>query len=346
MVVQVIVESERMNQYRRRRLLVAMGAMLAAPATVLAQRPPERVVRIGFLGMPAAAGWARMVAAFREGLRDLGYVEGKNLVIEFRWAEGQYDRLPGLAKELVGLDVDVIVTHATSGVLAAKGATATIPIVIAASGDAVATGLVSSLSRPGGNVTGSSFLGPAIAAKRLDLVKEAMPRARRVGLLYNERSAYDSRTGALLSVQAVERAARERGLELLKSGVRRRRDLETAVAKLADAGGVDVMLINEDPMLVANARAIVAAALKHRYPTVGFAQIAEAGGLMAYGAGIAEMHRRAAYFVDKIVKGAKPADLPVEQPTRFELIVNLGTARALGVAVPLSILVRAARVIE
>ncbi len=328
-----------MGQIRRRQFLCAAGAILAMPGGSFAQQSPAKVARIGFLGMPTAAGWTKMVEAFRAGLREYGYVEGRNLVIEFRWAEGQYDRLPGLATELVRLKVDVIVTHATAGVRAAKEATTTIPIVIAATGDAVAAGLVASLARPGGNVTGSSFFGPEIAAKRVELLKEALPRIGRVALLHNVG------IGSQYAVEAVERAASSRNLELHKAPVRGPDEFEAAFAKMA-GWHVDAVLINEDPMLVANAKAIVELAAKRRYPTVGFAQIAEAGGLMAFGASIVQMHHRAAYFVDKILKGARPGDLPVEQPTTFELLVNLKTAKALGVTISQSVLMRADRAIE
>lgn len=328
-----------MSQVRRRRFLTVLGALLAAPLASFAQQTSAKIVRIGFLGMPTASGWARMVEALRAGLREYGYEEGKNLVIEFRWAEGQYDRLPALANELVRLRVDVIITHATAGVRAAKEATSTIPIVIAATGDAVAAGLVASLARPGGNITGSSFLGPDLAAKRLDLLKEALPRVRRVALLYNVG------IGSILGVEAVKRAASLRDVELHEAGVRGPEEFESAFAKMVGLK-VDAVLINEDPMLVANAKIIADAAAKRRLPTFGYAQIAEAGGLLAFGASIPEMHRRAAYFVDKILKGAKPSDIPVEQPTKFEFLVNLKTAKALGLTIPGSILLCADRVIE
>ncbi len=328
-----------MSRIRRRRFLTVLGALLAAPLASFAQQPSAKIARIGFLGMPTASGWARMVEELRAGLREYGYVEGKNLVIEFRWAEGQYDRLPALANELVRLRVDVIVTHATPGVRAAKEATSTIPIVIAATGDAVAAGLVASLARPGGNITGSSFFGPDLAAKRLDLLKEALPRIRRVALLHNVG------IGSRFSVEAVERAARLRNVELHEAGVRGPDEFESAFDKMA-AWQVNAVLINEDPMLVANAKEIAIQAARRRLPIIGYSQIAEAGGLMAFGASIPEMHRRAAYFVDRILKGAKPGDLPVEQPTKFELLINLKTAKALGLTISQSVLLRADRVIE
>jgi putative ABC transport system substrate-binding protein len=328
-----------MSQIRRRRFLTGLGALFAAPLASFAQQPSAKIARIGFLGMPTASGWAKMVESLRAGLREYGYVEGKNLIIEFRWAEGQFDRLSALANELVRLKVDVIVTHATAGVRAAKEATSTIPIVIAATGDAVAAGLVVGLARPGGNITGSSFLGPDLAAKRLELLKEALPRIRRVALLYNVG------IGSRYAVEAVERAASLRNVELHLVGVRGPDEFESAFDKM---GGwqVDALMINEDPMLVTNAKAIAGEAAKRRLATIGYAQIAEAGGLMAFGASISEMHRRAAYFVDRILKGAKPGDLAVEQPTKFELLVNLKTAKALGLTIAQSVLLRADRVIE
>jgi len=328
-----------MIQTRRRQFLLATGAIISASSNLLAQQPPVRIARLGFLGMPAASGWSKMVDALRAGLREYGYVEGRNLVIEFRWAEGQYDRLPGFANELVRLKVDVIVTHATAGVRAAKEATTTIPIVIAATGDAVASGLVASLARPGGNITGSSFLGPDIAAKRLDLIKETLPRIKRVALLYNPG------IGSLHAVEAVKRAAVSRNLEVHEAGVRGPDAFESAFSRMTSSQ-VDAVLVNEDPMLVSNAKLITEMAAKTRLPTIGYAQIAETGGLMAFGASIIEMHRRAAYFVDRILRGAKPGDLPVEQPTKFELTVNLKTAKALGITIPQSVLARADKVIQ
>ncbi|HEX5611234.1 MAG TPA: ABC transporter substrate-binding protein [Burkholderiales bacterium] len=289
--------------------------------------------------MPTAAGWARMVEAFRAGLRQHGYIEGKNVVIEFRWAEGKYERLPALANELVRLQVDVIVTHATAGVRAAKEATTSIPIVIAATGDAVSAGLVESLARPGGNITGSSFLGPTLAAKRLDLLREALPHVKRIGLVYN------TGVGAPGSVQSVIDAAISRGLMVHRAGVGSVEELEGAFSGMAQAR-VDAVLVNEDPMLVSSAKRIVELSTRQRLPTMGFSQIAEAGGLMAFGASIVEMHRRAAYFVDRILRGAKPADLPVEQPTTFELLINAKAAAALGTPIARSVLARADRILE
>ena len=324
----------------RRRFTLALGAgLLAAPLSLVAQQEPTKVWRIGFLGLPSASGWASKVEALREGLRDVGYVEGTNLVFEFRWAEGKYERLPELAAELVRLKVDVIVTHAGAGPRAAMQATKSIPIVIAAVGDAVSNRLVVSLARPGGNVTGSSFLSPQLATKRLDLLKAAFPRARRVAILLNPDGVNPA------SMDAMRLAAKSIKVELQQFGVRGPNEFESAFASMAKAH-VNAVVINEDPMLVANAKGIADFAAKHRLPSIGFQETAEAGGLMAYGANIVEMHRRAAVFIDKILKGAKPGDLPVEQPTKFNFVVNMRTAKAMGLTIPQSVLLQADRLIE
>ena len=322
----------------RRKWLTGLASVaLAAPLASFAQSP-AKIARIGFLGLPTAANWTSKIEALRAGLRDLGYVEGRNLVIEFRWAEGKYEGLPGLAAELVRLNVDVIVTHAR-GTYFARQATTTIPIVIASTGDVVASGYVASLARPGGNVTGSTFLVPQLAAKRLELLKQAVPRARRIAILRNP----DSFNPPV--IDAMHIAAKSIKVELQEFGARGPGEFESAFAAMAK-GRIDAAVIVENPTLVGNARGIVDAAAKNRMPAIGFIEFGEAGGLMAYGADIAELHRRAATFIDKILKGAKPADLPVEQATRFELVVNRKTANALGIKIPPAILVRADRVIE
>jgi len=324
----------------RRKLLVALGAgALAAPLTSFAQQK-GKVWRIGFLGLASASGSARRVDALRAGLRDLGYVEGKNLVIEYRWAEGNYERLPELAAELVRLEVDVIVTYGP-GNRAAKSATSTIPIVMAQSADPVALGLVASLARPGGNITGMASFGPEGAAKRLELLMDAFPRTRHIAVLLNP----DNRGNIKLAFPAMEAAARSLKLELRQFGVRGPGDLDSAFAAMAKRP-VDAVVTTDDAMLLANAGAIAKLAAKMRLPSVGFIEFAEAGGLMAYEANRRELFRRAAYFVDRILKGAKPADLPVEQATRFETVLNQKTAKALGLQFPQAVLARADRVIE
>ncbi len=325
----------------RRDLLIALGAgAFAAPLRSLAQQKPAKVSRIGFLGSASASVSAPRVEALREGLRELGDVEGKNLNIEFRWAEGNYDRLRELAAELVGLKVEVIVTHGVPGTLALKRATKTIPIVMAYVGDAVATGLVASLARPGGNVTGSTFFNPELSAKRLELLKEVVPRITRVGVLLNSDNPVNPTV-----LQAMELAAGSLNVELRQFGVRGPKDFDGAFAAMAKSR-VDAVAILEDPMLSVNGRAAADFALKHRLPSAGFLELAEAGGLLAYGANAVEMFRHSARFVDKILKGATPADLPIERATKFELLINRKTAKALGLTIPQTILLRADRVIE
>jgi len=316
------------------------AAALGAPLTASAQQK-GKVWRIGFLGATTASGWAPRVEALRAGLRDLGYVEGKNLVIEFRWAEGNYERLPDLAAELVRLKVEVIVTGGSPSILAAKSATTTIPIVMGTAGDPVALGLVASLARPGGNVTGMAGFSPELGAKRLELLKDAFPRTRRVAVLFNP----DNRGGTEVTIPAMEVAAKSLKLELHQFEARRPGEFDSAFAAMAKSR-VEAVVPSQDGVLTENAGAIAKLAAKMRLPSVGFTEFAEAGGLMAYGPNRSEMFRRAAYFVDRILKGAKPADLPVEQATRFETVLNQKTAKALGLQFPQAVRARASREIE
>jgi putative ABC transport system substrate-binding protein len=323
----------------RRRDFIALvgGAALSAPLNARAQ---QKVARIGFLGLVSPASHASRTSALRAGLSDLGYIEGKNLVIEFRWAEGNYDRLPALADELVRLKVDVLLTHGSSGALAAKKATSTIPIVITAVGDMVELGLVSSLSRPGGNITGLSLFAAAHTAKRLELLKEAIPALTRTALLLNP----DNFSYALV-VREVGATAKALNLELRTFDVRHPDDLAQTFAAMADQC-VGAIVIHEDTMLNANAAMIADLAIAKRMPSCGFPEFVKAGGLLAYGINFPDMDYRAATFVDKILKGAKPGDLPVERSTKFNVIVNLKTAKAIGVTLPTAILLRADEVIE
>jgi putative ABC transport system substrate-binding protein len=325
----------------RRKLLVALGVgALAAPLTSFAQQK-GKVWRIGFLGAATASGIAGLVDALRAGLRDLGYVEGKNLVIEFRWADGKYERLPDLAAELVRLKVEVIVTAGPPGILAAKSATTTIPIVMAQSADPVALGFVASLARPGGNITGMASFGPEGAAKRLELLKDAFPRTRQVAVLLNP----DNSGNIRLAFPAMEVTAKSLKLELQPFRVRGSGEFDSAFAAMAKRR-VDAVVTTDDGLYIANAGAIANLAVKTRLPSAGPIEFAEAGGLMAYGANRRDLFRRAVYFVDRILKGAKPADLPVEQATRFETVLNMKTAKALGIQFPQAVLARADRVIE
>jgi len=326
---------------RRGFMTLLGGAAVGWPALVLAQQA-DKVYRIGYLGVSSAVSQASRIRinAFRAGLAALGYVEGKNIVIETRWLEGKYEQLAELATQLVDLKVDVIVTHSTPGVLAAKRATTTIPIVITAAGDVVASGLVSSLARPGGNVTGITYFNPELAAKRLELLKEAVPGLKLTGVLIN--SANPVREPVL---SAMKLTAQSLKLELEEFPVRDVTDLQSAFAAMA-AKRVEAFVTLEDPLLIFNVEAGAKLALTYRLASCGFIEFARAGGFLAYGVDFLGMWRHAATFVDKILKGSKPADLPVEQPTKFELAINLKTAKALDLTVPPTLLARADEVIE
>ena len=322
---------------RRTFITVSAVGLFAAPLAAEAQA--GKVYRIGFLGAASLSQYANQIDGMRLGLRDLGYVEGRNVVIEYRWAEGKYERLPDLAAELVRLKVDLIVTHGTPGAQAAKSATATIPIVMAVVGNPVETGLVASIVRPGGNVTGIALFFPELNAKRLELLKEAVPRIARVGALLN----LDNPANASV-LSAMGEAARALRLELHRVGVRRPEELDGVIAQLK--GRIDGLSVIDDAMLLANAGRIAAIAARNRLPAIGFREYVEAGGLMAYGVNFPHIWRRSMSLVDKILRGAGPGDLPIEQATQFELIINAKTAKALGLTIPPSVLIRADQVIE
>jgi putative ABC transport system substrate-binding protein len=321
-------------------VVVVLALILLAAPLVGEAQPQAKVHRLGFLGGASPAGYAHLVEALRQGLRDLGYVEGKNLAVEYRWAEGKYDRLPDLAAELVRLKVDLMVTHGAPGSLAAKQATTTIPIVMAIVGDAVATGLVTSIARPGGNITGSTFFFPELNAKRVELLKEAVPRAMRMAALANR-----DNPGARPSLDMMEQIAKSLKVELQSVGVGGPDDFPDAFSAMVKSR-IDGVVVIDDGMLIANARQVADLATKHRLPTIGFREYADAGGLLAYAVNFPAIWRRAAVFVDKILKGAKPSELPIEQATRFEFVINLKTAKALGLTIPQSVLLRADEVIE
>jgi putative tryptophan/tyrosine transport system substrate-binding protein len=321
---------------RREFIKAIAGSAAAWPLAASAQQPTMPV--IGFLGSLSASDFR--VEALRAGLRDRGYVQGKNIAIEFRWAEGNYDRLPTLVADLVRLKVDVIVTHGTPGSLAAKQATTTIPIVLAAVADPLASGIVSNLARPGGNVTGLTFFNPEIAAKRLELLKEALPGLTDVGILLN--SANPANDPTLSHMSSV---AQHLKLELHQFDARAPTEFEAAFAAMVTRR-VGAFVVVEDPMLISNAPAVAALALQQRLPSCAWPDFAVAGGLMAYGVNFPDMFRRAATLVDKILKGEKPGDLPIERATKFETIVNLKSANALGLSIPYNLLARADEVIE
>jgi ABC-type uncharacterized transport system substrate-binding protein len=324
---------------RRSFIKLLGGAAAAWPLAARAQHPTS-IRTIGFLGTDTESNSVPWVDGLRAGLREFGYVEGKEIRFEFRYAERKYERLAQLATELVEHKIDVLVTHSTPGGHAAKRATTTIPIVNASSGDPVASGLVASLSRPGGNMTGVAFFNPELCAKRLELLREAFPQIGTVAVLLNPNNPISG-----LNLQATESAAKALDIELKQFGARDPRDLESAFIAIANSR-VDALAVLEDPMLIANAGAIGQLALKQHLPSIGFKEIAEGGGLMAYGVNFPDMFRQSARLIDKIFKGSKPSDLPVERVTRFEFVANLKTARVIGVTLPTSILLRADEVIE
>jgi putative ABC transport system substrate-binding protein len=324
---------------KRREFIALAGAAAAWPMALRAQQP-RKVWRVGFLGLPTADSLPQRTEAFRTGLREHGYREGHDIVIEYRWADSNYERLPALLAELVRLNVDVIVTHGTPGALAAKQANLTTPVVIAVVGDAVASGAVASLAHPGGNITGLTFFQPELNVKRIELLKEAVPDLTNVGVLLNSTNQMNAPVLPL-----VAEVVRHLGMELHQFAVREPGDFNAAFGDMA-AKGVRGLVIFDDTMLISNARAIAALAIKHRLCSCGFVDYASAGGPLAYGVDFPDMFRRAATYVDKILKGAKPADLPVEQATKFATILNTATAKSIGLAVPQSLLMRADEVIE
>jgi putative ABC transport system substrate-binding protein len=326
---------------RRSILLAALGTAIARFA---AAQPASRVYRIGFLGISDPTTWAGYIASLRLGFRELGYVEGKNLVIEFRWAYGDPERLSKLAAELVDAKVDVIVTHGTPGSRAAKAATRTVPIVMAASGDPLRSGLVESLARPGGNLTGTSIVEPDLTLKRLELVKEVTPKVTRVAVLYAAGTQLERAAEA--ADKNVADAGAKLNLQARRIVIRASNELAATFVTLAKEG-TGALVVGLDALLAANYSEIVRLADQHRIATFGGArQFVDAGGLFAYGVNVQEAYRHAAVYVDKILKGARPADLPIEQPMKIELIVNLKAAKTFGLAVPQSVLLRATEVIE
>ena len=329
-----------MGEDSRRTFLVVAGVLLVAPCSAIAQRQPPKIARIGFLGAASASTYVAPWEAFKAGLRDLGYVEGKNIEFEIRWAEGRNDRLSKLAAELVRRKVDVIVTHGTEGTLAAKQITKTIPIVSVAMADPVASGIVESFARPGANVTGVAILSNELYVKRLALLKEALPHIRRVGFLMNpDNPVYEA------IFQSTKTAATSLGVELQRFDVRGANELNGVFAAMAKAR-VDAVEITEDSSWFSIAISIADLATKQRLPSVSGNQFTGAGVLVGYGVSRLHNYRRAAGFVDKILRGAKAGDLPIEQPTEFELVINGKTAKALGITIPKELLLRVDRVIE
>jgi putative ABC transport system substrate-binding protein len=327
---------------RRRDFIRLLGGAAVAWPLVTRAQQPEKIPRIGILAIGAPSTYVSRYEAFRRGLREFGYVEGQNIAIEYRYGEGKYERLPALAAELIRLEVNVIVVSSTAETDAAKRATASIPIVFALAGDALATGLVASLARPGGNITGmAGGVGPGFIAKQLQLLKEAFPHISRVAVLQNPASLM-----APLRWQEAQEVAPALGLALRLHEVRTSDDVAAAFAAMTKERP-DALLLLPDPLLLDHRASIAAFAARKRLPAItGIREYGEAGLLMVYGLNVADNYRRAAGYVAKILQGAKPADLPVQQPAKFELIVNLKTAKAIGLKIPESFLLRADEVIE
>ena len=301
---------------------------------------PQKVPTIGFLGSLSQSAQSTWTAAFVQRMREHGWIEGRTVAIEYRWAEGRRERFAEIAAEFVRLNVDVIVTAGTDAVIAAKKATSVIPIVFGTAGDPVANGLVASLARPGANVTGLSNQSADIAGKRIDLLREVVPSLRRLAIMANVASSI-----GVLEMREVEAAAHTLGLDVATLEIRRADDIAPAIEALK--GGADALYVVTEPLANTNRIQINRLALSARLPTLhGQKPYVEAGGLMSYGANIPDLFRRAADLVDKVLRGTKPGDIPVEQPTKFELVINLNTAKALGLEIPPTLLARADEVIE
>jgi putative tryptophan/tyrosine transport system substrate-binding protein len=324
---------------RRRAFVTLLGAAAAWPLAARAQQP-AKLPTVGYLGSATPATQGHLVAAFVQRLRELGWIEGRTIAIEYRWAEGRTERAAEIAAEFVRRKVEVIVTSGTAVIVAAMQATSVTPIVFAAAGDPVGTGLVASLARPGGNVTGLSIQQTDVASKRLELLREVVPGLRRLAILANVGGP-----AVVLDMREVQATARTLGLEVITSEIQRGEDIVPAFEALN--GRADALYVCIDPLVITHRIRINTLALAAQLPTTHASrEFVEAGGLMSYGANFPDLYRRAADYVDKILRGAKPGDIPVEQSTKFDLIINLTTAKALGLTIPESFLVRADGVIE
>jgi putative tryptophan/tyrosine transport system substrate-binding protein len=321
---------------------ILVAAILLAVAVTAEAQQPKKVPRIGFLLAPSRSVSESLVDAFRQGLRELGYVEGQNIIIEYRYAEGNLNRLPEFAAELVRLKVDVIVAAGgPQAIWPAKNATSTIPIVMTGSSDPVGAGLIASLARPGGNITGLSLGGTELFGKRLELLKETVPRVSRVAVFLDTTSPAIS-----LTLNEIQTSARALGLQIQSLDIQSPNDFAGAF-QTAAKGRAQALTVTPQPVLTANRKRILEFAAKNRLPGIyPFKEYVEDGGLMSYASNLSDRYRRAATYVDKILKGAKPAELPVEQPTKFEFMINLIAAKQIGLTIPPNVLVRADKVIK
>jgi putative ABC transport system substrate-binding protein len=327
---------------RKEFICLALSTMLLALSLPAQAQQPKKIAKIGYFLPSTPAATAQNIEAFRQGMRELGHVEGKTFVLEVRYGEGRFERLPELARELVGLKVDVIVTSTDVAIAAVKRETQTIPIVMALSSDPVGTGLVASLARPGGNVTGLSTMSPELSGKRLELLREVVPGLSRVAFIWNPNVR-----GAMFDYNTTEGAARSLRLQLQSVEVPRAEDFDRAFSAITKERAQALIVPPLNPVAFTNRGQIASFAQSNRLPSMyGQNEFVDAAGLMSYGPSTPDMHRRAATYVDKILKGTKPADLPVQQPTKFELVINLKTAQQIGITIPPNVLARADRVIE
>jgi putative ABC transport system substrate-binding protein len=325
----------------RRIVFLSFAILLLAFVRFAEAQQPKKVPRIGFLSTVSPAALLARTEAFRQGLRELGYVEGKNIVIEYRSAEGKTERLPELAAELVRLKVELIVTAGSTSTRLVKEATSTIPVVMAFDDDPVGNGFVASLARPGGNITGLSSLAPELSGKQVELLKETVPKLSRVAVL-----GTSTRPGTTQALKETEVAAKALGVQLQYVDILAPEDIETAF-RAASKGRAEAIIVLQTPITFSHRTQVADLAAKNRLPTISFSsEFVEAGGLMSYGVSVTDLFRRAATYVDKILKGRKPADLPVEQPIKFEFIINLKAAKQIGVTIPQSVLYRADKVIK
>jgi putative ABC transport system substrate-binding protein len=325
---------------KRREFITLLGGAAATWPLAARAQQAGKVPRIGFLGMTSPSTLAARMEALRLGLRHFGYIEGTNITIEYRWAEGHYGRLPELAAELVRSNVDLIITHGTPGTLAARKATATIPIVMAVIGDAVASGVVASIARPGGNTTGQSFFDSEIRAKRIELLKELMPRLTQVAVLLSA-----DNPASIPEFQAIESTAQSLSIRVQPFQLREPSEFVGAFESMEQAH-MEAVETGDDLLFLSNIGAIVGLAARARLTSIGPADVAHAGGVIGYGADLVAVFRHTAFFVDKILKGATPADIPIERVSKFQFVLNLKTAKALGLEVPTATLLRADEVIE
>ena len=330
---------DRISRRTVARLAAAAAASAVVPRPLRAQTRQPR--RIGFLGNSTAALEANLIGPFQDGLRALGYQDGRNIIVEYRWAEGNYERFPALINELLAAKVDLLVTAGTPATLAIKKATTTVPLVMIAVGDPIGTGIVSSLAKPGGNITGFTSISPELEAKRIELLREVVPNLSRIAVLWNPSNLYQ-----VYSEKEIQAVALVVGLKTLSLGVRSRNEIDDAFATMIKEKP-DALLVLADRLFLHNRVPIMEFALGNRLPGVhAYRELVEAGGLMSFGPSYADMHRRAAGYVDRILKGAKPGDLPIQIPTKFELVLNLKTAKAMDLTIPPTVLARAEEIIE